>query len=124
VLSVTCWEWRLKLANKARRQKRERRVQYKRMRKHSQPYRGYSRRSIKQGIGHERLKQNIRHVILEYPEHPCGLPSCPCIVHRLGLPQADEIAPMLLPLKDVKQKSAMWVTSAAREQWKKRLLPR
>jgi hypothetical protein len=50
----------------------------------------------------QRLKQNIRHVILEYPEHPCALPNCPCMVHRLGLPQADEIAPMLERVKEAK----------------------
>jgi hypothetical protein len=44
----------------------------------------------------ERLKQTIRHVILEYPEHPCAVPNCPCMVHRLGLPQADVVVQTLL----------------------------
>jgi hypothetical protein len=39
-------------------------------------------------------------VIREYRNHPCAVPNCPCMVHRLGLPQADEIAVMLQRVKD------------------------
>jgi hypothetical protein len=43
-----------------------------------------------------RLKQAVAVVSRQYLEHPCAVPSCPCIVHRLGLPQADVVAEVML----------------------------
>jgi hypothetical protein len=31
-------------------------------------------------------------VVQKYLLHPCAVANCPCMVHRLGLPQADAIA--------------------------------
>ena len=50
-----------------------------------------------------RMRDTINLVIREYHNHPCAVPNCPCMVHRLGLPQAHEIA---LMLKRVKQTAA------------------
>jgi hypothetical protein len=38
------------------------------------------------------LKQAVAVASREYLEHPCAVPDCPCMTHRLGLPQADEFA--------------------------------
>ena len=47
-----------------------------------------------------RLRDTINLVIHEYRNHPCEVPNCPCMVHRLGLPQADEMGAMLQAVKD------------------------
>jgi hypothetical protein len=52
----------------------------------------------------KRLRQTIHHAILEYVDKPCAVPNCPCMVHRLGLPQADEIAGLLQRVKDAAAK--------------------
>jgi len=43
------------------------------------------------------LKQTIYLLMREYPNTPCAVLSCPCIVHRLGMPQAPEIFEHLPP---------------------------
>lgn len=40
----------------------------------------------------QRLKSRIFLASLDYEKSPCALANCPCIVHRLGMPQADELA--------------------------------
>jgi hypothetical protein len=40
----------------------------------------------------QRWRQMIQLITQRYQEHPCAVPQCPCMVHRLGLPQADVIA--------------------------------
>jgi hypothetical protein len=47
-----------------------------------------------------RLRDTINLVVREYRNHPCAVPNCPCMVHRLGLPQADEIAALLERVKE------------------------
>ena len=47
-----------------------------------------------------RIRDTINLVIREYGDHPCVVPNCPCMVHRIGLPQADEIASMLERIKE------------------------
>jgi hypothetical protein len=47
-----------------------------------------------------RIRDTINLVIRRYKETPCAVPNCPCMVHRLGLPQADEIAALLEQVKD------------------------
>lgn len=47
-----------------------------------------------------RLRDTINLVIWEYRNHPCAVPNCPCMIHRLGLPQADEIAQLVQRVKD------------------------
>ena len=37
-----------------------------------------------------RLADTIVLVIHDYSYSPCAVPNCPCMVHRLGLPQADD----------------------------------
>jgi hypothetical protein len=32
------------------------------------------------------LRDEAARVLREYLEHPCAVSSCPCMVHRLGLP--------------------------------------
>ena len=49
-----------------------------------------------------RIRDTINLVIREYRKHPCAVPNCPCMVHRLGLPQADEMASMLERVKEAK----------------------
>jgi len=43
-----------------------------------------------------RLKQAVAVAAREYLEHPCAVPHCPCMVHRLGLPQADVIVEVMM----------------------------
>ena len=49
-----------------------------------------------------RIRDTINLVIREHRNHPCAVSNCPCMVHRLGLPQADEIASMLQAVRDAK----------------------
>jgi hypothetical protein len=42
-----------------------------------------------------RLFQRIRLALYAYKDSPCAVPNCPCMTHRLGLPQADEIAAVM-----------------------------
>ena len=46
-----------------------------------------------------RIRDTINLVIREYGKHPCAVPSCPCMVHRLGLPQVYEITALLERVK-------------------------
>jgi hypothetical protein len=48
-------------------------------------YRGSSEVELRQ-----RARQRLALVMQQYPEHPCAVPSCLCIIHRLGLTQADD----------------------------------
>jgi hypothetical protein len=52
-----------------------------------------------------RLKQAIAIAFREYLKQPGAPPNCPCMTHRLGLPQADEIASMLERVKKAKAAS-------------------
>jgi hypothetical protein len=38
----------------------------------------------------KRLRQTLDYVAMMYVEHPCAVPACPCVVHPLGLTQADD----------------------------------
>jgi hypothetical protein len=42
-----------------------------------------------------RLKQAITFEFRKYLEHPCAVPNCSCIVHRLGVPQADVVVEVM-----------------------------
>jgi hypothetical protein len=44
----------------------------------------------------------IRHEILEYADNPCAVPNCPCMVDRLGLPQAAKIAALVERVREAK----------------------
>jgi hypothetical protein len=44
-----------------------------------------------------RLKQAVAVASRSYLQHPCAVPDCPCIVHKLGFPQADTIVMTLSP---------------------------
>ena len=59
---------------------------------------------IRKDPGHPRLRLNgtrqsrvahLRHVLYDalwrYQETPCAVPNCPCIIHKLGVPQADVV---------------------------------
>ncbi len=39
-----------------------------------------------------------------YKASPCAVPNCPCMTHRLGLPQADEIAAVMALKAERKRK--------------------
>jgi hypothetical protein len=45
-----------------------------------------------------RLKQAVAIASRQYLEHPCAVPNCPCMTHRLGLPQADVVAEVMRKL--------------------------
>ena len=65
--------------------------------------RRYMGSSLDEAVG--RLTSTVSQVIIKYMrESPCAVPNCPCMTHRLGLPQADEIAAMLQAVKDAKAK--------------------
>ena len=40
----------------------------------------------------QRLKSRVMLTMRRYATSPCAVPNCPCVVHKLGLPQADEYA--------------------------------
>jgi len=42
-----------------------------------------------------RLKQAIAVGMREYPKTPCVVPNCPCIIHRVGVPQVDVVADVM-----------------------------
>lgn len=42
-----------------------------------------------------RIANSARIIYGKYLETPCAVPNCPCMTHRLGLPQADEIAQVM-----------------------------
>lgn len=37
------------------------------------------------------VRDRIAGVMRDYPEHPCAVPDCRCITHRLGLPTFTEL---------------------------------
>ena len=43
-----------------------------------------------------RLKAAITQAFRAYLNHPCAVPGCQCMIHRLGAPQADALAAYLL----------------------------
>jgi hypothetical protein len=49
-----------------------------------------------------RIRDTINLIIREYRNHPCAVPNSPCMTHRLGLPQADELASMLSRVREAK----------------------
>ena len=51
------------------------------------PYSGSSPQELGQ-----RLRNGVAIVSIHYPDNPCADPGCKCIVHKLGLAQADEYA--------------------------------
>jgi hypothetical protein len=42
-----------------------------------------------------RLRQVLHQALREYLGKPCALPDCPCIIHKHGVPQADEVTELL-----------------------------
>lgn len=48
------------------------------------------------GNNHQELNQRLRNRVIltlsRYKDNPCAVPNCPCVTHKLGLPQADEYA--------------------------------
>lgn len=42
-----------------------------------------------------RLKQAVVDGYRKYLERPCAVPNCPCIIHRLGMPQPDVVAEVI-----------------------------
>jgi hypothetical protein len=38
-----------------------------------------------------RLKAAIQQAFRAYLDHPCALPNCQCVIHRLGAPQLDTV---------------------------------
>lgn len=53
-----------------------------------------------------RLRSTARIVYGKYLETPCAVPNCPCMTHRLGLPQADEIAAVMALKAEARSKRA------------------
>ncbi len=53
-----------------------------------------------------RLKSNIATAARQYLERPCTVPGCPCIVHRLGMPQADIVAEVMRAAKGYHPRSS------------------
>jgi hypothetical protein len=45
----------------------------------------------------QRTKQLIYLAMRAYLKHPCAVPDCRCMTHRLGLPQAAEMVELLTP---------------------------
>ena|SRR5271166_3801807 len=45
-----------------------------------------------------RLKQVVAVFSREYLKHPCAVPNRPCMTHRLGLPQANVVAEVMMRL--------------------------
>jgi len=43
-----------------------------------------------------RVKASVAQAFRAYLEHPCAVPGCQCIIHRLGAPQADELTNYIL----------------------------
>lgn len=41
------------------------------------------------------LKQAVVDGYRKYLERPCAVPNCPCIIHRLGMPQPDVVAEVM-----------------------------
>jgi hypothetical protein len=37
------------------------------------------------------VREQVARVMREYLEHPCAVPTCPCMTHRLGLPTLAEL---------------------------------
>ena len=37
------------------------------------------------------LQAAMFHAVRRYLETPCAVPNCPCIIHKLGVPQADVV---------------------------------
>jgi len=42
-----------------------------------------------------RLKTDAFALVRRYLETPCAVPNCPCMVHRLGLPQVDVVVEVM-----------------------------
>jgi hypothetical protein len=42
-----------------------------------------------------RLKQAVAVFSREYIQHPCAMPNCRCVVHKLGLRQADVVVEVM-----------------------------
>jgi hypothetical protein len=64
--------------------------------------RRYVRSSVQEMVA--RLRNAARIVYGAYLQTPCAVPNCPCMTHRLGLPQADEIAAVMALKADAKAK--------------------
>lgn len=45
----------------------------------------------------QRLNQIIRLMFRQYMIQPCAVPNCPCMIHRLGVPQAAEVYEVFPP---------------------------
>lgn len=58
----------------------------------------YGGSSIEEQVA--RLTNTMRIVFTKYRESPCAVPNCPCMTHRLGLPQADEIARIMAEVRE------------------------
>ncbi len=54
------------------------------------------------GESSARTRNRMLLAFTRYLQNPCAVPNCPCMTHRLGLPQADEIAIAMSKAKDRK----------------------